>query len=247
MLVREIEAKSILTKSKLTDYCINCYMGCGFGCKFCYAQLIIRKFRPGQTWGEYVDVKVNAPKLLEKEIAKARRGTVMLSSVTDPYQPLEGKYQLTRQCLEILLQHGFPITVLTRSPLVTRDIELLKKFKGSTFGVSITTNDDSVKNLFEPRTPTFKARIETLKALHDAGLETYAFIGPMLKMDARTVGEAIAPLVKHVYIDRPNYPQLWKYIAEQNNLDFSKEYFERTKDELADIFKAHGVKINALF
>lgn len=247
MIIREVEAKSILTKSQLTDYCINCYMGCAFGCAYCYAQLIIRKFHPGQKWGDYLDVKTNAPQLLEKEIASAKRGTVMLSSVTDPYQPLEGKYQLTRRCLEILLAHDFPVTILTRSPLVTRDIELLRRFDKCTVGVSITSNDDKIKNLFEPLTPPFATRIETLKKLHEAQLRTYAFIGPMLKMDAKIVAESVAQSVDFVFIDRPNYPQLWRHIVEKNNVQMDKEYFERARDELIDILKSQGVKINALF
>ena len=247
MLIREVPAKSILTKSQLTDYCINCYMGCSFGCSYCYAQLIIRRFHPGEAWGGYLDVQINAPQLLEREIARAKPGTVMLSSVTDPYQPLEGKYQLTKRCLEILLGHDFPVTVLTRSPLVTRDAELLKKFKECAVGVSVTTNDDKIKDLFEPLTPQFKTRIETLRRLHDSGLRTYAFIGPMLKMDARAVAESVAPNADYVFIDKVNYPQLWKKIAEQNNIQLDAEYFERTRDELVDILKGHGVKINALF
>jgi len=247
VLIREVQAKSILTRSQLTDYCINCYMGCSFGCSYCYAQLIIRKFHPGEAWGGYLDVKINAPQLLEKEIARAKPGTVMLSSVTDPYQPLEGKYQLTRRCLEILLRHGFPVTILTRSPLVTRDIGLLKQFSECSVGVSVTTDDDSVKNLFEPLTPPFKTRIATLKALHDDGLNTYAFIGPMLKMDAKTVAESIAPNVNHVFIDKPNYPQLWRQTAEKNSISLDKEYFESARDELTDILKGYGIKINALF
>lgn len=247
MIIREVEAKSILTKSSLTDYCINCYMGCSFGCVYCYAQLIIRKFHPGQAWGDYLDIKMNAPQLLSKEVIRAKRGTVMLSSVTDPYQPLEGKYELTKKCLEILLAHDFPITILTRSPLVTRDIDLLKKFNECTVGVSVTTNDDAVKNMFEPLTPPFRTRMETLKKLHDSGLKTYAFIGPMLQMDARIVGEAVAQNVDFVFIDKVNYPQLWKRIAEKNDIQLTNEYFERTRDELMDIMKEHGVKVNALF
>jgi len=247
MIIREVQAKTILTKSRLTDYCINAYMGCGFGCSYCYAQLIIRKFHPGEKWGSYLDVKVNAPELLEKEITNVKRGVVMLSSVTDPYQPLEGKYELTRKCLQILLKHDFPITILTRSPLVTRDINLLKEFKECTVGVSITTNDDKIKNIFEPLTPPFANRIETLKKLHDAGLNTYAFIGPMLPMNAKIAAEAVAPHVEYVFIDKLNYPQLWKKIAEKNKIDISKEYLEKTRNELIKIFKGHNVKINALF
>lgn len=247
MKIREVQSKTILTKSGITDYCINPYMGCGFGCSYCYAQLIIRKFHPGQKWGSYLDIKINAPELLEKEIVNARRGVVMLSSVTDPYQPLEGKYELTKRCLEILLRHGFPITVLTRSPLVVRDTGLLKKFGECTVGVSITTDDDRIKNIFEPRTPPFHSRIGTLEKLHAAGLDTYAFIGPMLPMDPRTVAEAVAPHVNHVFIDKLNYPQLWKKMADENGLRSGMEFFTELRDGLADALQSHGVRVSLLF
>ncbi len=247
MKIREVHAKTILSKSGITDYCVNPYMGCSFGCKYCYAQLLIRKFHPKEMWGEYVDVKINAPELLEKEIATAKHGTVMLSTVIDPYQPLEKKYGLTRRCLEILLRHQFPITILTRSPLVTRDIDLFRQFEECSVGVSITTDEDKVKNLFEPLTPPFRTRVETLKALHDAGLHTYAFIGPVLPMNAAAVAEAVAPYVEYVFIDKLNYPQLWKSVAEKNGLNLDKDFFEKTRDELVDAFKRSGVKVNALF
>lgn len=245
--IREVQARSILSKSGITDYCINCYMGCGFGCKYCYAQLLIRRFHPDEEWGGYLDIKVNAAELLEKEIKKAEKGVVMLSTVTDPYQPMEKKYELTRKCLEILLRHDFPITVLTRSPLVTRDIDLLQQFEECTVGVSINTDDDKIKNVFEPFTPPFKVRIETLKKLKDAGLRTYAFIGPMLPMNALAVGKAVALHVDSVFIDRLNYPQLWKTIAEKNRLQLDKNFFEKTKNELMSTLKEKGVKVNALF
>lgn len=247
MRIREVQAKTILSKSGITDYCVNPYMGCGFGCRYCYAQLIIRKFHPGEKWGEYLDAKMNAPELLEKELAAAKRGTVMLSSVTDPYQPMEKKYQLTRRCMAILLNYQFPITILTRSPLVTRDIDLFKQFKECTVGVSITTDNDKIKNLFEPLTPPFRVRIETLKTLHEAGLHTYAFIGPMLPMNPAVVGKAVAPYVEHVFIDRLNYPQLWNAIAGKNGFNLDKESFEKTRNELIGILQGRGVKVSALF
>jgi DNA repair photolyase len=247
MEIREIQAKSILSKSRIMDYGLSPYMGCGFGCSYCYAQLIIRKFKPGKKWGSFIDVKINAPELLEKEIKKAKKGMVWFSSVTDPYQPLEGKYELTRKCLEILLKHDFPVTILSRSPLVTRDIDLFLKFRDCSVGVSITTNNDKIKNLFEPLTPKFATRIETLKKLHEAGVKTYAFIGPMLPMDAKVVAESVAPYVEYVFIDQPNYPQLWKQIAEKNNLDMSLETMKQKRDEMISIFRKNKVKVNALF
>ncbi|MBI3190237.1 radical SAM protein [archaeon] len=245
--MREVKAKTILTKSRLADYCVNAYMGCGFGCEYCYAQLIIRKFHPGKKWGSYVDVKINAPELLEREITKVKRGTVLLSSVTDPYQPLEKKYDLTKKCLEILQKHDFPVSILTKSSLVVRDIELLKKFTDCNVGVTITTDNNKILRLFEPFTPEFSVRINTLKKLRESGLRTYAFIGPMLPMDPETVADNIVPYVDYVFIDRPNYSQLWKSIANRNKLDFSKEYFNGTKNELAEIFKENKIEVKTLF
>lgn len=247
MRIREVQARSILTKSGITDYCINAYMGCGFGCKYCYAQLIIRRFHPNEEWGEYLDIKINAPELLEKEIAVAKPGVVMLSSVTDPYQPMDKKYELTRKCLEILLKHQWPVTILTRSPLVTRDIDLLQQFKECTVGVSINTDNDKIKNIFEPLTPPFRVRIETLQKLHEAGLRTYAFIGPILPMNARIVAASLADDADYVFIDKMNYPQLWKNIAVQHGLNLDKEFFEKMRDELLAVLKEKGVKVNALF
>ena len=101
--------------------------------------------------------------------------------------------------------------------------------------------------MFEPFTPPFKVRIETLKKLHDAGLRTYAFIGPMLPMNASVVAKAVAPHVDDVFIDKLNYPQLWKGVAEKNNLKLGKEFFEKIRDELITVLKERDINVNALF
>src|SRR5208283_5437014 len=97
-----------------------------------------------EPWGEFVDVKINAAELLSKEIIRKTPGRVWVSGVCDPYQPLEAKYKLTRQCLQILVEHDWPVAIQTRSPLVTRDIDLLQKAKDLEVGMSVTTADDSV-------------------------------------------------------------------------------------------------------
>jgi hypothetical protein len=100
-----------------------------------------------EPWGEFVDVKINAPELLSKEILKKKVGNVWVSGVCDPYQPLEAKYQLTRRCLAILAEHNWPVIVQTRSPLVLRDIDILKNAKNFEVGFSVTTADDSIRNV----------------------------------------------------------------------------------------------------
>ncbi|HQJ09734.1 MAG TPA: radical SAM protein, partial [Deltaproteobacteria bacterium] len=111
MIVREIQAKSILSKSKVHEYVVNPYVGCEHACTFCYARFMKRFTGHREPWGEFVDVKVNTPELLEKEIKRKRVGSVWVSGVCDPYQPLEERYRLTRECLKILVRNGWPVFV----------------------------------------------------------------------------------------------------------------------------------------
>ena len=128
--IKTIQCKSVLTRSRLpeVDYCINPYVGCLHGCIYCYARFMKRFTGHTEKWGKFIDVKINAPEVLEKELSRSpEKGTVLLGSVTDAYQPIERKYKITRAILEILLKHHFPISILTKSDLVVRDIDLLKK------------------------------------------------------------------------------------------------------------------------
>jgi len=185
VIIKEIESKSILTKSKLpeSDYCINPYIGCAHGCVYCYARFMKRFTGHTEPWGKFIDIKVNSVQLLRKRMGSMRgkkEGVVLLGSVTDAYQPLERKYKLTRGLLKELLVGGFSISILTKSDLVTRDIDILKQFKDCTVGLTITTMDDEVRSRLEPNTASVDRRIEALRQLHEAGISTYAFVGPIL-------------------------------------------------------------------
>ena len=238
LIIREIKAKSILTKSGIpgVDYCINPYVGCSHGCRYCYATFMKRYSGHTEAWGSFVDVKINAPEILQKQLKRAKRGRVLISSVTDAYQPIESKYKLTRQCLEILLQNQFPVDILTKSPLVLRDTDLIKKFKDIEVGITITTNDEKMQKIFEPNAPSIMARIRTLKALHDKGINTYAFIGPVLPMNPEALSEKIRPHVDSIIIDKMNYPSKTFTIYNRMNLskwldkDFIDDIIQRLKN-----------------
>ena len=221
MKTREIEAKSILSKSGIggISYCVNPYIGCSHGCVYCYASFMKRFTGHREPWGSFVDVKVNAPQLLEKQARRNLDGVVILSSVTDPYQPAEARWQVTRGCLEALAGKRLHVEVLTKSPLVLRDLDLLKTFENISVGITITTDDDSVRNIFEPGAPSIKARIEALKTLHRNGIPTYAFVGPVLPMDPRILAGKIRPHVERVLIDRMNYPLKTKSLYMKQRLD----------------------------
>jgi DNA repair photolyase len=185
--IRLIQAKSVLTKSGLpaSDYVINPYVGCRFGCKYCYASFIGRWRHPGEKWGEFVDVKINAAAVLKKELVKKKSknfGSVFFGSVTDPYQGLEVKYKITRQCLKVVADFNYEgsVSLLTKSPLALRDIDVFKKIKKLSVGLTITSTDDPISKYLETYAPPVKERIETLKKLKEAGIATYAFVGPLL-------------------------------------------------------------------
>jgi len=183
MKINTIQCKTLLTKSRLpeADYCINPYVGCLHGCVYCYACFMKRFTSHDEPWGYFLDVKINAPEIVARELTrKPKRGVVLLGSVTDAYQPVEQKYRLTRAILEILLQHDFPVSVLTKSNLVVRDLDLFKKFSQCEVGLTITTTEQVIARNFELRSSTPQRRIEALETLHRSGITTYAFVGPIL-------------------------------------------------------------------
>lgn len=190
MDVREVAAKSILNRCGIPgiDFVVNPYIGCRFACKYCYASFMGRFV--GKTvanWGEYVYAKVNAPELLRAELPKKVKNKgagkeIFFSSVTDPYQGMEAKYQLTRRCLEELLAFNFVglVSILTKSDLVLRDIDLFKKLPRVSVGLTVTSTDDGVSRFFETYAPPSSRRIAALAQLNKEGIKTYAFIGPLL-------------------------------------------------------------------
>jgi len=148
MLVREITCKSILTKSGIpvVDYAINPYVGCEHGCVYCYAVFMKRFTGHREEWGQFVDVRVNAPQVLARQLKRARPGNVSLGTVTDVYQPLERRFKLTRDCLQALaLYDDFPTTVVTKSALVLRDLDVLCEMKDVEVAFTITTLDESAR------------------------------------------------------------------------------------------------------
>jgi len=169
MIVREIIAKSVLSTSQIYDYAINPYVGCSHSCRYCYAAFMRRFTGHKEKWGEFVDVKINAPEVLARDIKKKRMGRIWVSGVCDPYQSVEKRYRLTRSCLEILLENQWPVTVQTKSALVLRNIEIMENIKDIEVGFSITTAKEKIRRLFEPGASSIKERIYALDILHSRG------------------------------------------------------------------------------
>jgi len=179
-MINEILVKTALSHSKLPglDYALNPYRGCQHACVYCYAPSVIH-WGQGK-WGDLVEVKVNLPRILSKELRVKKKGIVGLGTVTDPYQPAEKKYEITRRCLELLLMHDFPVCIQTKSSLVLRDIDLLKKFPNMEVGITLTSNDDSLRQKLEPGASSVEERLHALSELSKNGIKTWVFLGPVM-------------------------------------------------------------------
>lgn len=247
MKIREIKAKSILSKSQVYDYALNPYVGCQHGCIYCYAKFMKRFTGHKEKWGEFIDVKINAPELLSNEVKKKKIGRVWISGVCDPYQPLEKKYMLTRRCLEILTEKGWPFTVQTKSPLVLRDMEILKRARDAEVGFTITTEDEKIGKIFEPGAPPIRKRIDALAELHGENVKTFVMIAPILPGVDGLVG-ALKGKVEYVIIDRLNYhyaDRLYETYGMQWAMEDS--FFSQKGKELSTAFEREGIPCQIAF
>ena len=207
MKITLVKCKSLLGPTGLpADYCINPYTGCEHGCKYCYARFMRRYSGHREPWGEFVDVKINGPEMLQKEIKSKKRGRVYLSSVTDPYQPLEKKFKLTRQILKILKKAGWPVTIQTKSDLVLRDLDILKDYRGVKVGFTITTTDDQIRKAFEPKSSPVDRRFDALKKLKKVGICTFCMIAPILPKltDVAAIKKRLGNSVDFIWEDKLN-------------------------------------------
>lgn len=185
---------------------LNPYTGCAFACSYCYVrQMPVALFR-GETWGSWVDVKTEASAVLERELLRARRKggpiTIFMSSSTDPYQPIEAQELVTRSLLEIMADVPPDFLFLqTRSPLVTRDFDLLAKL-GSRVRLSMTveTDRDDMRRAFTPSAPPLQGRLKALREAVAAGIPAQATIAPVLPSTGQFPA-LLADIVDRVCID----------------------------------------------
>jgi DNA repair photolyase len=247
MIVNEVRSKTILSDSKIHQYVINPYIGCQHGCSYCYARYIKKFTGHTEPWGHFVDVRTNAPELLQKEILKKKVGRVWVSGLCDAYQPLEKKYLLTRKIIEILLAHQWPVSVQTRSSLVLRDIDLFKGAPGLEVGLSIPTADDGVRRIFEPNTHSIPDRIKTLEVLHNSGIKTFAMIAPLLP-GAEPLVSFLAGKADKIIIDKMNYNYAhWIYSKYGLEDKQSESYFRLTGTRLANDCRQMNIPCNLVF
>ncbi len=178
-IVEPRECRVALSPSRLPglDLALNPYTGCSHGCIYCYAPYVLRT--PPSEWGRKVIAKTNISKLLEKEL-KEKHGVIGLGTVTDPYQAAEKEWGLSRKCLIAIKNACAQVSVLTKSGLITRDLDVLKDIDRCEVGITITTDDDRIAQMVEPGAPPPSSRFKALEELNRSGIDTYVMIGPII-------------------------------------------------------------------
>jgi len=181
------DSASILTEAKgfMTgyDFTLNPYGGCTFGCTYCYAAFFSRSEEKMANWGYWVEVKQNAVTLLKKKRGKLFNKVIYMSSVTDPYQPIEKDVQLTHEILKELVLQKVKLVIQTRSHLVLNDLAILKEFESVQVNMTITTDSERIRKSFEPMCPSNKMRLEAIRKLTEAGIPTCITMTPLLPLE----------------------------------------------------------------
>ncbi len=198
--------KQICTKSKLpsADYVINPYVGCVHSCIYCYADFMKRfTNHSGEEWGSFLDVKTLSDPIV---LPKKQEGTLVIGSVTDPYNRFEEEYESTKKILTALEGTSFDVEIITKSDLVLRDIELLKQIPSVKVSMSLNSLDSNFQLCTEPHAPSGERRIHALRVLHHHGIKTCLFISPIFPF-LHTIEPllcAIEGSVSEIYLENLN-------------------------------------------
>ncbi len=271
MKIKETQCKSAIGKCGFPGggLAINPYVGCGHSCVYCYARFIKRFTGHTEEWGTFVDAKTNIVDILKKQLksSKYKGERIFIGTVTDPYQPIEKKYKLTRTILQVLVDYKNPVSILTKSDLVLRDIDLLKKMKDVDVNFTITTLDEKWKKLVEPNSSSTKQRLEAMKDLMKEGIIVLAMMGPYWPVftDPEALFKEFKKAgVDHVFTEslntvggnwtevekvlKKNYPDLLprikKTLFDKKNF---YEFYDEAQSEIKRLSKEHKIPTTIYF
>jgi DNA repair photolyase len=196
------------------DYSLNPYSGCSYGCTYCYAAFFVRDDKRREEWGNWVLVKENALEVLRKMKTDLRDKTIYMSSVTDPYQPIERRLRLVRGLLEELVDRGARLVVQTRSPLVVRDLDILAKFEHVRVNMTLGTDSRKVHKIFEPHCASPRVRLRAIQKVQAAGIRSCITLTPLLPLSNPTkfVQDLKATNVTH-FVVQPFHLSRGKFVA----------------------------------
>lgn len=259
MVVEDItRVKDYLNKTKLStlDYVINPYVGCSAKCLYCYAAYMVGFSKHSEAWGEFIDVKQTRKRI---NIFKIRNKKVMISTVTDPYNPYEQKHQITRKIMEQLVPSEAFISVVTKFKLVLRDVDLFKQMQNVEIAISFSTVDEKMREKLEPFADSVEERLETLKILKENGLKTVVFVAPVIPeiTDFKRIIELTKDYTDEYWFDMLNlrtsfktkifnfineeYP-IFKSIYEDIYNKKNSKYFDEVSSEIDKYCFENGIK-----
>ena len=228
-MIREIEAKSIITKTDIPvcDYAVNPYVGCTHGCKYCYASFMKRFTNHPEPWGTFLDVKY-WPEIRKPE--KYAGKELFFGTVTNPYNPQEEQYRRTRALLEQLRGSSAKITIQTKSDLVLRDMDLLCTFPGLRVGFSINTLDEGFRADMD-NAVSIERRLAAMKKLHEAGIRTTCFISPIFPglTDVPAIIDQVKGRCQLVWLENLNLRGSYKAVI--------LDYIRHRHPELAELYE----------
>ena len=261
MEFKQITCKNALSVSKLPgiDYSLNPYFGCEHNCIYCYSPNVLRIDR--KKWGNSIGIKRNIPLVLSKELKKLKPGIIGISTVTDPYQPIEKKAKITKFCLEELLKNDFPIIIHTKSSLIKRDIEIISNFSDVEVMISIGTFNDKHRQIFEPFSSSIKERLNVLEIFSQIGIKSSVFFGPIypfineleffnilsffndiniseIMIDSFNLKPGI---LSNIELNLRNYPDLLKIFKEKIIND--KDYLLIYRKIIEDFSKKYNIRV----
>ncbi len=258
MIVEDsVRVKDYLTKTKLTtlDYVINPYVGCPNKCLYCYAAYMSSFSKHKEEWGSFIDVKYTRKRI---NTFKIKDKKVMISTVTDPYNEFEPKYGITRKIMEQLVNCDACLSVVTKSKLVLRDIDLFKKMKHIEVALSISLLDENLKEKLEPNSSSIEERLETLKFLKQNGIKSVVFISPIIPQitDFKSIIEKTKEYADEYWFDKLNLrnsfkTKMFRFITEHYPIYKSlyddiynkknPQYFEEMRNEIDEYCRENNI------
>lgn len=247
-------SKSLLPGLKHT---FNPYVGCAHGCLYCYVPDVLRRCVSGSGWGGYVYLKDGVIDRLRADLKRYPPGMIGVSTVTDPYQPVEGKMGIIREALAMIGSAGFTASVQTKSSLARRDLDIMRAEKFE-LGMTITSLDDGFRRVFEPGASPPAERVAVLEEAASMGIKTWIFYGPIIpgRNDSRGEMAAIADLAErtgsHILYDRLNLKPLLRnrlmgVLDHEEILAVGRADFSGTYRRLEALCRERGVKAKYAF